>query len=62
MVTLKELITEHLEWADLPIAVYDGSGPYYTSRVYSNETCDDPDADMEDPNTKKYTVLVFDAS
>lgn len=64
--TLRQLLAEHPEWADLPIVVYTPSGEYsYVGagcRVYTNETCDDPDADMEDPATKKYMVLVLDPS
>jgi hypothetical protein len=60
--TLKQLIQEHPEWADLLMVVYTSDGSYEQPRVYTNETTDDPDANMDDPATPKYTVLVFDPS
>jgi hypothetical protein len=64
--TPRQLIEKHPEWADLPMVVYTSDGSYEhvgdSARVYTNETTDDPDADMSDPATPKYTVLVFDPS
>lgn len=61
-ITLRQLLEQHPEWADLPMVVYTGHGYEYvgcSGSVYKGEDYDDHGLDVEDPLNKSTDVLVF---
>lgn len=65
-ITLRQLLAEHPEWADLPLAVYTENGELdyvgCAGSVYQGEDYIDPDMDVSDPRNVKIDVLIFSAN
>jgi hypothetical protein len=63
MITLRQLLERHPEWADLPIVVYTSSGHYdwvgCSGMVYEDKDYTEPHLDVDDPANAAIPVLVF---
>ena len=63
MKTLNQILREHPEWGDLPVALMRGDGTYEfvdeSAMVYKAHTCDDPEADLPDGAPGTYPIVVF---
>ena len=61
--TLKDILKEHPEWGDLPVAIYCNDGTYEmegeSATVYKAHTRDDPESDPESCPPGTYPVVVF---
>jgi len=65
-ITLRQLLEQHPEWADLQMVVYSPEGHYdyvgCSGSVYKGEDFSEPAMDVEDPRNIKTDVLVFSAN
>jgi hypothetical protein len=62
-ITLRQLLEQHPEWADLPLVALSPEGVYdwigCSGLVYKGEDYSDPNLDVEDPANVSTDVLVF---